>query len=67
VGYRQLWNHLDGDYDLAQAIERGAAATRQYAKRQLTWLRSEAEWNWIDPTEPNAAGAVLNLRESPRI
>ena len=55
---------IKGNHD--EAIERGTAATRQYAKRQLTWLRSEPEWIWIDPAEPNAAGAVLNLRESPR-
>jgi len=40
VGYRQLWTHLDGAWDLATAIERGIAATRQLAKRQMTWLRS---------------------------
>jgi len=64
VGYRQLWRHLDGEYGLEQAIELGQIATRQYAKRQLTWLRSESGWVWIDPTEPNAAGAVLNVMES---
>ena len=41
VGYRQLWRHLQGDYDLTEAISRGIAATRQLAKRQLTWMRSE--------------------------
>lgn len=40
VGYRQAWEHLDGDYDLATLRERGIIATRQLAKRQLTWLRS---------------------------
>ena len=42
VGYRQLWAHLDGEYDLDEAVRRGVAATRQLAKRQLTWLRGEA-------------------------
>ena len=64
VGYRQLWQHLDGAHGLEQAVERGVIATRQYAKRQLTWLRGEPGWNWIDPAEPNAAGAVLNLIDS---
>lgn len=41
VGYRQLWAHLDGAYDLDEARERAVAATRQLAKRQLTWLRSD--------------------------
>jgi tRNA dimethylallyltransferase len=49
VGYRQLWAHLEGDYDLEEAVRRGVAATRQLAKRQLTWLRGEALGEWIDP------------------
>jgi tRNA dimethylallyltransferase len=49
VGYRQLWGHLDGDYDLAEAKRRAVAATRQLAKRQLTWLRAEAGAEWLDP------------------
>jgi tRNA dimethylallyltransferase len=53
VGYRQLWAHLDGTWDLATAVERGIAATRQLAKRQLTWLRSEPGLHWLDP-EPAA-------------
>ena len=39
VGYRQVWRHLDGHYDYAEMTARLAAATRQVAKRQLTWLR----------------------------
>jgi tRNA dimethylallyltransferase len=49
VGYRQLWAHLAGEYDLAQATRRGITATRQLAKRQLTWLRSERALEWLDP------------------
>jgi tRNA dimethylallyltransferase len=49
VGYRQLWAHLDGAYDLAEAERRGIAATRQLAKRQLTWMRSEKKARWLDP------------------
>lgn len=49
VGYRQLWAHLDGAYDLAEAVRRGIAATRQLAKRQLTWLRREKTAQWLDP------------------
>lgn len=40
VGYRQIWNYLDGEYDRDEAIFRGIVATRQLAKRQVTWLRS---------------------------
>ncbi len=46
VGYRQAWAYLDGEIDLAQLREQGIAATRQLAKRQLTWLRS-----WPDAVE----------------
>jgi tRNA dimethylallyltransferase len=48
VGYRQLWAHLDGEYDLDEAVRRGIAATRQLAKRQLTWLRAERRAQWLD-------------------
>ena len=47
VGYRQLWHFLDGDYDLETATQRGIAATRQLAKRQLTWLRKWHDLAWI--------------------
>jgi tRNA dimethylallyltransferase len=41
VGYRQLWAHLAGEYDFSEARRRAIAATRQLAKRQMTWLRGE--------------------------
>ena len=49
VGYRQLWAHLAGEYDLGEATRRGISATRQLAKRQLTWMRSEPRFKWVDP------------------
>jgi tRNA dimethylallyltransferase len=66
VGYRQLWSHLDGTHSLEQAIALGVAATRRYAKRQLTWLRGENVWFWLDPGEPNALARVLNLMAAAR-
>ncbi len=48
VGYRQLWAHLDGEYGLEEAEQRGIFATRQLAKRQLTWLRAEKVAEWLD-------------------
>jgi len=39
VGYRQVWRHLEGDWDYPTMVEKGIIATRQLAKRQLTWLR----------------------------
>ncbi|MGP8033023.1 MAG: tRNA (adenosine(37)-N6)-dimethylallyltransferase MiaA [Steroidobacteraceae bacterium] len=49
VGYRQLWAHLDGQYGLEEAGRRAVAATRQLAKRQLTWMRAERRAEWLDP------------------
>jgi tRNA dimethylallyltransferase len=49
VGYRQLWAHLQGEWGLSEAIERGIAATRQLAKRQLTWMRSQTLFRCLDP------------------
>lgn len=49
VGYRQAWEHLDGAYDISEFRNRGIFATRQLAKRQLTWLRGELDARWFDP------------------
>ncbi|HUN75984.1 MAG TPA: tRNA (adenosine(37)-N6)-dimethylallyltransferase MiaA [Steroidobacteraceae bacterium] len=54
VGYRQLWGHLEGRYGLDEARDKALAATRQLAKRQLTWLRADREIRWIDPDAPDA-------------
>jgi len=54
VGYRQLWEHCDGQSTLSQAVERGIAATRQLAKRQLTWLRGDSSVRIVDPLAPGA-------------
>jgi tRNA dimethylallyltransferase len=48
VGYRQIWEHLEGRCPLAAAVDRAIVATRQLAKRQLTWLRSEPGAEWLD-------------------
>jgi tRNA dimethylallyltransferase len=49
VGYRQAWEFLDGQVDHATFRARAVAATRQLAKRQLTWLRGELDARWLDP------------------
>ncbi|WAC64635.1 tRNA (adenosine(37)-N6)-dimethylallyltransferase MiaA [Pseudoxanthomonas sp. SL93] len=49
VGYRQAWEWLDGQGSAADFRERAIAATRQLAKRQLTWLRGELDARWFDP------------------
>ena len=49
VGYRQAWEYLDGQGDAADFRARAIHATRQLAKRQLTWLRGELDARWFDP------------------
>jgi tRNA dimethylallyltransferase len=49
IGYRQLWEHLEGATTLAQATQKAVTATRQLARRQLTWLRAEPGAEWFDP------------------
>ena len=58
VGYRQFWAYLDGDYSKAEARDRALFATRQLAKRQLTWLRSEKDVFSLDPLEAGAIGSI---------
>lgn len=54
VGYRQAWEFLDGQGTAADFRERAIAATRQLAKRQLTWLRGERDVRWFDPATDRA-------------
>lgn len=49
VGYRQAWEYLDGQGDTAGFRDKAIFATRQLAKRQLTWLRGELDARWFDP------------------
>lgn len=58
VGYRQLWAHLEGLVSLEEAIRLGIIASRQYAKRQMTWLRREQQVDWVNPLEPGAMDAL---------
>ena len=51
IGYRQLWEHFEGGTTLAEATQKAVAATRQLARRQLTWLRAEPGAEWFDPFE----------------
>lgn len=56
VGYRQMWEHLQGDYDHDEMVFRGICATRQLAKRQITWLRGwKTPIQWLDSLQPTQA------------
>lgn len=62
VGYRQMWQYLDGECSYDEMVQRGVAATRQLAKRQLTWLRSWQQLTWLssDATMAENLQAVLS-------
>ena len=59
VGYKQLWAYLKGEITFAQACTQALAATRQLAKRQLTWLRAQPERVVIDCLDPNAITQII--------
>lgn len=61
VGYRQAWTHLQGEYDLATLREKGIAATRQLAKRQMTWLRGMGDTVEMDCLDPRMLDSISLL------
>lgn len=61
VGYRQVWAHLEGERTLEETAAATRAATRQLAKRQLTWLRSQSLAASVDPLERNAFAAIQSI------
>lgn len=65
VGYRQMWDYLDGLVSYDEMVYRGVAATRQLAKRQLTWLRSWSDLCWLDSqsaVKENLQAVLSSLR-----
>ncbi len=61
VGYRQIWQYLEGEYDESEMRARVLAATRQLAKRQLTWLRHFNDLHWFDSTQSDLFAAILRI------
>jgi tRNA dimethylallyltransferase len=61
VGYRQMWQYLNGEFDHSEMIFRGVCATRQLAKRQLTWLRSWQNLHWLTTDDKANLAQVLAL------
>jgi tRNA dimethylallyltransferase len=59
VGYRQVWRYLAGQCGMDEAKEQAVAATRQLAKRQLTWLRRRENVNWFDSMRPDVATMII--------
>jgi tRNA dimethylallyltransferase len=64
VGYRQAWEGLDAGWSAAEICERGIFATRQLAKRQITWLRSMPGRQVVAADAPNALTQVLRTANS---
>jgi tRNA dimethylallyltransferase len=64
VGYRQVWEYLDGAIDYSTMRDKGVFATRQLCKRQLTWLRSMTERVVVDCCDPHATARVLEVIEA---
>ena len=63
VGYRQMWQYLDGDYDFNEMREKSIAATRQLAKRQLTWLRGWENIHPLDTFSSDNLSKVIKLSQ----
>ncbi len=61
VGYRQMWQYLHGECDYDEMVFRGVCATRQLAKRQLTWLRSWPNLNWLTTGDDTNLEKVLSI------
>ena len=61
VGYRQMWQYLNGEFDHKEMVFRGICATRQLAKRQLTWLRSWQNLHWLMTDDKTNLAQVLAL------
>lgn len=66
VGYRQMWQYLEGEFDFDEMIFRGICATRQLAKRQLTWLRNWPDLHWLTTDDKTNLAQVLSLLETKR-
>ena len=55
VGYRSMWSYLEGEISYDEMVYRGVCATRQLAKRQITWLRGWEGVHWLDSEKPEQA------------
>jgi len=67
VGYRQVWEYLNGELSYDEMVFKGVVATRQLAKRQITWLRSWSDLHWLESEADNLAQSALKILESEAI
>ena len=61
VGYRDVWRYLEGEVSRDVMLDRSVIATRQLAKRQLTWLRREAHSTWLDSEDVQVGERIVDL------
>ncbi len=61
VGYRQMWDYLHGDMEREEMVFRAITATRQLAKRQMTWLRSWPNIQWLSATDPHISAKAIKI------
>ena len=64
VGYKELFKVLDGEWELAMAVERIKKNTRVYAKKQMTWYKNDADIHWLDADKMNTAEMVSDIIKS---
>jgi len=64
VGYRQAWEYLNGSLDYDAMLERSVIATRQLAKRQMTWLRSWENVHWLDSDQEDLTQDLLKILQT---
>jgi tRNA dimethylallyltransferase len=67
VGYRQVWQYLEGELSYSEMSDKGIVATRQLAKRQFTWLRSEQRLHWFATFENRLLEKILKLLDDSAI
>jgi tRNA dimethylallyltransferase len=63
VGYRQLWQHLEGKCSLPEAVEQGILATRHLARRQLIWMRADPVLEWVDSAASDSVSRLARQIE----
>lgn len=64
VGYKELFAHFDGEFSLTEAIAMAKQHTRNFAKRQMTWMRRNDDWHWIAPTDIAGMIAVVDTERA---
>lgn len=62
VGYKELFNYLEGKWDFDYALEKIQTNTRRYAKRQMTWFRKDKEYTWFSPDDQSGIIQFINSR-----